>query len=160
MSCGSGVHRAFGLDSVRDGLSDVNGLSWWRTPSWSWPVAQRHPRPGDGRGGLHAPVFPGLPGGGGRIETGFDADLGVMPVGRSLAGDDLFALDSLLVSAERFIGPRRYVFRPHPLTARGYEPRRALPGSVTSIATVTRPSQVRAGRRNKENDHDRGRARQ
>ncbi len=36
-------------------------------------------------------------------ETGPAADLGVLPAGRSLAGDDWFALDSLLVSAERFI---------------------------------------------------------
>jgi len=36
-------------------------------------------------------------------EAGFAADLGVLPAGRSLAGDDSFALDSLLVSAERFI---------------------------------------------------------
>jgi nitric-oxide synthase len=38
-------------------------------------------------------------------ETGasFPADLRMLPGGRSLAGDDSFALDSLLVSAERFI---------------------------------------------------------
>jgi len=37
------------------------------------------------------------------FETGFPADVGVLPAGRSLAGDDSFALDSLFVSAERFI---------------------------------------------------------
>jgi nitric-oxide synthase, bacterial len=35
--------------------------------------------------------------------TGFDAGLQVLPVGPSLAGDDSYALDSLLASAERFI---------------------------------------------------------
>ena len=39
----------------------------------------------------------------GETETGFAAGLGVFPAGRSLAGDDSFALDSLLASAERFI---------------------------------------------------------
>jgi nitric-oxide synthase len=36
-------------------------------------------------------------------EIDFAADLGVRPAGRSLPGDDSFARDSLLVSAERFI---------------------------------------------------------
>ncbi len=36
-------------------------------------------------------------------DTGFAADLDVLPAGGSLAGDDSFALDSLWVSAERFI---------------------------------------------------------
>jgi nitric-oxide synthase, bacterial len=36
-------------------------------------------------------------------ETGFAADLGALPAERSLADDDSFALDSLWVSAERFI---------------------------------------------------------
>ena len=42
------------------------------------------------------PVTAGAPG------TGV-ADLGALPIRRSLAGDDSFALDSLLVSAERFV---------------------------------------------------------
>jgi hypothetical protein len=50
------------------------------------------------------------------------------------------ALDSLVASAGRFIGARRCDSRPHPLTAGGSEPRRALPGWVTSIATVSCPS--------------------
>jgi len=37
------------------------------------------------------------------IETGFAEDLSVLHAGQSLAGDDSFALDSLLASAERFI---------------------------------------------------------
>ncbi len=36
-------------------------------------------------------------------EAGFAANLGMLPAGRSLAGDDSFALDNLRVSAERFI---------------------------------------------------------
>jgi nitric-oxide synthase len=36
-------------------------------------------------------------------DTGFTADLDTLPAGRSLAGVDSFALDGLLVSAERFI---------------------------------------------------------
>jgi nitric-oxide synthase, bacterial len=37
------------------------------------------------------------------FDTGFTADLAVLPAGRSLADDDPFAVESLSVSAERFI---------------------------------------------------------
>ncbi len=49
------------------------------------------------------PSFQACPVAAGETETGFAAGLGVLPPGRSLAGDDSFALDSLLASAERFI---------------------------------------------------------
>ncbi len=49
------------------------------------------------------PSFQACPVTADETETGFAAGLGVLPAGRSLAGDDSFALDSLLVSAERFI---------------------------------------------------------
>ncbi|HEY5986508.1 MAG TPA: nitric oxide synthase oxygenase [Streptosporangiaceae bacterium] len=49
------------------------------------------------------PSFQACPVGMGETETRLAAGLGVFPAGRSLAGDDSFALDSLLVSAERFI---------------------------------------------------------
>ena len=49
-----------------------------------------------------SPSFPACPVTGAGLETGF-ADLGTLPARRSLAGNGSFALDSLLVSAERFI---------------------------------------------------------
>jgi nitric-oxide synthase, bacterial len=49
------------------------------------------------------PAFHACPVAADETETGFSPDLGVLPARRSLAGDDSFALDSLLVSAERFI---------------------------------------------------------
>ena len=49
------------------------------------------------------PSFPACPVATDEPETGFADGPGLLPAGRSLAGDDSFALDSLLVSAERFI---------------------------------------------------------
>jgi hypothetical protein len=49
------------------------------------------------------PSFLGCPAAMDETESDFATGLGVLPAGRSLAGDDSFALDSLLVSAERFI---------------------------------------------------------
>jgi nitric-oxide synthase, bacterial len=49
------------------------------------------------------PSLPGSPVAADEIETGLPADLGVLPARRSRAGDDSFALDRLLASAERFI---------------------------------------------------------
>jgi hypothetical protein len=74
--------------------------------------------------------------------------------GRETGGE--FALDSLLVSAERFVGARRHVSRPHWLTAGGYGPRGVLL-AVTSIATAGCPSWRSAGCHNEGNGHDRGR---
>jgi len=49
------------------------------------------------------PSFQACPVAADEAATGFAAGLGAFPAGRSLAGDDSFALDSLLISAQRFI---------------------------------------------------------
>ena len=49
------------------------------------------------------PSFQACPVAPGDMEAGFAADLGMLPGGQPLAGDEPSALDSLLVSAERFV---------------------------------------------------------
>ncbi|HEY1639835.1 MAG TPA: nitric oxide synthase oxygenase [Streptosporangiaceae bacterium] len=61
------------------------------------PELQRSPAPATVP---HPPACPVAPG---DFSTSLAADLSMLSAGRSLAGDDSFALDSLLVSAERFI---------------------------------------------------------
>ena len=78
-------------------------------PDFHWPI----PGPGWAHGRNHglepdeeSSVVPSLracPVASNEIETDFAADVGMLPGGRSVAGDDSFALESLLVSAERFI---------------------------------------------------------
>ena len=63
----------------------------------------RTPRPEPDGEFSEFPSLPGCPVAVGETETGFTAGLGVLPAGRSLAGDDSFALDSMLASAKRFI---------------------------------------------------------
>ncbi len=49
------------------------------------------------------PSFLACPAAADEPRTGLGADLGVLPAGRSLAGDDSLSLDSLFVRAERFL---------------------------------------------------------
>ena len=76
--------------------------SRWRIPGRGRPRSRTH---GQQPGGEPAvfPSFQACPVAVDETEAGFAADLGVLPAGRSLPGDDSFALDSLRVSAERFI---------------------------------------------------------
>ena len=97
MSCGSGVHRAFGL-----GIWPGRGNGRTR--------GTQHKQSGETSSAMF-PSFLACPVAVDDIETGFAQDLAqdlaedlsVLPAGPSLAGDDSFALDSLLASAERFI---------------------------------------------------------
>src|SRR6266487_551531 len=89
MSCGSGVHRAFGL-----GMWPGRGNGRTR--------GTRHKASGEANSAMF-PSFLACPVAVDDIETGFAEDLSVLHAGQSLAGDDSFALDSLLASAERFI---------------------------------------------------------
>src|SRR5271170_6827083 len=86
------------------------GLIQGRNPSG---LRWRIPGPGRSHGrnrglepGEASSVFPSFqacPVAAEEFETSIAADLAELPAGRSLAGDDSFALDSLFVSAERFI---------------------------------------------------------
>ncbi len=89
MSCGSGVHRAFGL-----GMWPGRGNGRTR--------GTQHKASGEANSAMF-PSFLACPVAVDDIETGFAEDLSVLHAGQSLAGDDSFALDSLLASAERFI---------------------------------------------------------
>ena len=77
-------------------------------PDYPWH-AQEHSQPGRGGDIQHSggwpvlsPSVPGCPATAGDLDNGL-AHLGALPIRPSLAGNDSFALDSLLVSAERFI---------------------------------------------------------
>jgi nitric-oxide synthase, bacterial len=78
-------------------------------PDSYWPIADRRgPRGlahGQQLGGASLMFEPvrACPGAAGETQAGLAAGLGAFPAGRSLAGDDSFALDSLLANAERFI---------------------------------------------------------
>jgi len=76
--------------------------SHWRIPD---PGRSHGPNYGlePGEESSVVPSFQACPVASHEIETSFAADLGKPPGGRSLAGDDSFALDSLFMSAERFI---------------------------------------------------------
>ncbi len=89
MSCGSGVHRAFGL-----GMWPGRGNGRTR--------GAKHGESGETSSAVF-PTFQACPVAVDDMETGFGADLSVLPTARSLARDDSFGLDSLLASAEKFI---------------------------------------------------------
>src|SRR6266700_4555524 len=89
MSCGSGVHRAFGLGR-------------WPGRGNGRTRGTQHKASGEANSAMF-PSFLACPVAVDDIETGFAEDLSVLHAGQSLAGDDSFALDSLLASAERFI---------------------------------------------------------
>jgi len=78
-------------------------------PDTQWGIPDRGQPRGRANGqepGGESLMFPSLracPVAAGDSEAGLAADLAAFPAGRSLAGDDPFALDSLLASAERFI---------------------------------------------------------
>jgi nitric-oxide synthase, bacterial len=76
--------------------------SRWRVPGGGQPHDRAHHQEAGGESFM-VPSLSACPVGAGETETSLAADLGELPAGRSLAGDDSFALDSLLVSAERFI---------------------------------------------------------
>jgi nitric-oxide synthase, bacterial len=76
--------------------------SRWRIPGPSWCHSCTHDQEAGG-GPLVIPSFQACPVAADETVTGLAADLGVLPARRSRAGDDPFALDSLLGSAERFI---------------------------------------------------------
>jgi len=78
-------------------------------PDSRWPIPDRG-RPRDRAHGQESggessmvPYLRACPVAANETEIGLTADRGALPVRRSLAGDDSFALDSLLVSAERFV---------------------------------------------------------
>ncbi len=73
-----------------------------RIPDRGRPRGRAHGQESGGESFM-APYLRACPVAADETETGLAADLGVLPVRRSLAADDSFALDSLLVSAERFI---------------------------------------------------------
>jgi nitric-oxide synthase, bacterial len=86
------------------------GLNMGRIlPDSRWRIAGRGRPPGGahrqepGEESAMLPSFQACPVAVDETETGFAADLGALPAERSLADDDSFALDSLWVSAERFI---------------------------------------------------------
>jgi hypothetical protein len=129
--------------------------SRWRIPGRGRSRSGTHGRETGGEPTMFRP-FLACPAAADETAAGYAADPGELPAARSLAGDDSFALDSLLVSAERFVGASRHVSRPHWLTAGGYGPRGVLL-AVTSIATAGCPSWRSAGCHNEGNGHDRGR---
>jgi nitric-oxide synthase, bacterial len=77
-------------------------------------------------------------------ETGFAAGLGVLPAGRSLAGDDSFGLDSLLASAERFITLFHTENRAGPPDRRLWHVRREIERTGTYLHT---PAELAFGAR-------------
>jgi nitric-oxide synthase len=76
--------------------------SRWRIPGRGQPRGRAHGQEPGGESFM-VPSFRACPVAADETETGLAAGLSALPARRSLAGDDSFALDSLLVSAERFI---------------------------------------------------------
>jgi nitric-oxide synthase, bacterial len=77
--------------------------SRWRLPGRSRASGRHRAEPATLPAPASAPKSPACPVAHDDFIASLAADLSMLSAGRSLAGDDSFALDSLLVSAERFI---------------------------------------------------------